>query len=180
MPEEFVRAEDVMGAVQQVLTRALAPRARSGPGHFGAGGVPFSKPPLPADPVQQNTAALRSYMGFGFVSWGPADGADKVIIIEPQESFRGERVILDSTAVGGTAAGLGLLRRIDVGTQPQSPSVEAAAPAAMFRADATDTYLDLQVAYRGTKVQVTLGQTAAPGGAVTVTMAVGMFGKWVR
>jgi hypothetical protein len=176
MPEQFVGQEEMVGAITTALTRAMGPRARSGPGHFN----PYSKPPLPSEPVQQNVAALRSYMGFGFVSWVTVDGADKVIIIEPQESFRGERLILDSTAVGGTAAGLGLLRRIDVGTQPQSPSVEAAAPAAMFRADATDTNLDLQIAYRGTKVQITLGQTAAPGAGVTVTMAVGMFGKWVR
>jgi hypothetical protein len=177
MAEEFVRAEDVVGAIRSAMTQALAPRGRSGPGHFS---MPYAKPPLPAEPVQQNTAALRSYMGFGFVSWVTVDGADKVSIVEPQESFRGERLIIDTTASGGTAAGLSLLRRIDIGTQPQSPSVEQPAPAAMFRADATETTLDLQIAYRATKVQITMGQTAAPGAGVTVTAAIGMFGKWVR
>jgi hypothetical protein len=145
------------------------------------GGRPvFNRPPLPRTPAQPNDAKLRSYMGFGFVTWGPADAADKVIIVEPQESFRGERLIIDVTSVGGAPAGLTLLRRIEIGTMPQSPSVEQAAPAAMFARDATAAELDLQIAYRGTKVQITLGQTAAPGGAVTVTAAVGMFGEWIR
>lgn len=170
---------DVMGAIlaplqrqmQQVAARRGIPMQQQNP---------YGRPPLPPTPVQQNTSNVRSYLGFGFVTWGAADAADKIIIIEPQESFRGERLIIDVTAAGGTAAGLTLLRRIDIGTMPQSPSVEAAAPASMFARDATGSDLDLQIAYRGTKVQITLGQTAAPGGAVTVTAAVGMFGQWIR
>jgi hypothetical protein len=159
---------NVLGAVARQL------RSRGNPRRV------FASPPLPARPVQGNTSELRSYMGFGFVTWVTVDGADKVITIEPQESFRGERLIIDVTAVGGAAAGLTLLRRIDIGTMPQSPSVEAAAPASMFARDATNANLDLQIAYRGTKVQITLGQTAAPGAGVTVTAAIGMFGQWIR
>jgi hypothetical protein len=158
---------NVLGAVARQLARRGSPRRV------------FTSPPLPARPVQGNTAELRSYMGFGFVTWTGADGADKVITIEPQESFRGERLVIDVIA-SAPAAGLTLLRRIDIGTMPQSPSVEQAAPASMFARDATGAQLDLQIAYRGTKVQITLGQTVAPGGAVVVTAAVGMFGQWIR
>jgi hypothetical protein len=158
--------EDEIGAVRSMVRRPAGRRI-------------FRRPPLPRTPAQPNDAELRSYMGFGFVTWTGADGADKVITIEPQESFRGERLIIDVTSTA-PAAGLTLLRRIDIGTFPQSPSVEAAAPAAMFARDATGASLDLQVAYRGTKIQLTLGQTVAPGGVVVVTAAIGMFGQWIR
>ena len=180
--DEYIAADpDVVGAVWNAMRQA-AGSARTG-GQVvtrGALQAPFSRPPLPAAPVQATTASLRSYMGFGFLSWGPAETADKAIIVEPQESFRGERLILDVGAAGGTSAGLSLLRRIDVGTQPQSPSVEQPAPAAMFARDSTNAELDLQIAFRGTKVQITLGITAAPGAGVTVTVAIGMFGQCVR
>lgn len=171
--------EDVLGAVVQAM-RQVAARGGSSVVQRRLPSVPFSRPPLPASPVQSTTASLRSYMGFGFLTWGPAEVADKAIIVEPQESFRGERLIIDVGAAGGTSAGLSLLRRIDVGTQPQSPSVEQPAPSAMFARDSTNAELDLQIAFRGTKVQITLGITAAPGAGVTLTAAIGMFGQWVR
>lgn len=161
-------AEDVMGA--------LFRRRRPG----GGGRKVYRKPPLPRSPVQANTARLRSYMGLGVVAWTAADATDKVIIVEPQESFRGERLIVVHQDAGGTSAGIPLLRRIDIGTQPQSPSVEAAAPVDMFRPDATDANLDLQIAFRATKIQVTFGITAVPGAGVTKTLTAGFFGEWIR
>lgn len=179
MPQQYISPGDDFdgaGADEQDLIGAVVRRMARNRG--GARPV-WKAPPLPGVSAQPNVAELRSYMGFGFVTWTGADGADKVITIEPQESFRGERLILAVTSTA-LAAGLTLLRRIDIGTQPQSPSVEAAAPASMFSPDATGANLDLQIAYRGTKMQVTLGQTAAPGGVVVVTCAVGMYGQWVR
>lgn len=160
---------DLLGAVQ----RALAARR---PG----GGRVFRRPPLAARSGQPD-AKLRSYMGMGLVSWtGAADAADKQMVVEPQESFRGERLVLAQVVAGGVDAGLTVLRRIDVGTLPQSPSVEQPAPAAMFSPDATYAGLDLQIAHRGMKVIITLGRTTSPGAGVTVTASAGLYGEWIR
>jgi hypothetical protein len=115
----------------------------------------------------------------GFATWTDTDGGDKILEIQPQESFRGERLFVDEIDVG-TPAGLVLVRRVDVGTQPQSPSVEQPAPASMFSSDATYSKLDIQIAYRGTRLQVTLGVTAAPGTGNSITAAVGFYGQWIR
>jgi hypothetical protein len=136
-------------------------------------------PQVPQRPLQR-TARLRSFMGTGQAIWTAADATDKPLQVEPQESFEGNRLVIDVIAVGGVSAGLVLLRRIDVGTQPQSPSVEQPAPAAMFRPDATYANLDLQIAYRANKIITTLGITAAPGAGVTVTAVAGFYGVWIR
>jgi hypothetical protein len=139
----------------------------------------FSQPPLPQSPFQPHISRLRSFLGMGFATWTDTDGGDKILEIQPQESFRGERLFVDEIDVG-TPAGLVLVRRVDVGTQPQSPSVEQPAPASMFSSDATYSKLDIQIAYRGTRLQVTLGVTAAPGTGNSITAAVGFYGQWIR
>ena len=142
------------------------------------------KPQLPTPQLRQqgtwNEARLRSFMGIGTATWAPTVATDFPLEVEPQESFEGRRLIVDVIASGGTSLGIVLVRRIDVGTMPQSPSVAQAAPAAMFRADATYSYLDLQIAYRATKLTTTLGISAMPGTGVTVVAACGMFGNWIR
>lgn len=168
-----VEEADILGAVSRALTR------RRTAGRPATSSNVYSKPPLETGGGQPD-AKLRSYVGFGVVAWGAADAADKVCTIEPQESFRGERLVIATLATGGAAAGLTVLRRIDVGTLPQSPSVEQPAPASMFAADATYAGLDLQIAHRGMKIAITLGQTAAPGSGIGVTAAVGMYGEWIR
>jgi hypothetical protein len=172
---------DILGALWRRRKRRGAPPPRGAMVPRTSGGERiYSSPPLPRDPTQQNTAQLRSFLGVGTATWAPTDVTDKALIVEPQESFRGERLILDVAAAGGTSAGLVVLRRIDIGTMPQSPSVEQPAPAVMFRADATNANLDLQIAYRANKIQLTLGITAAPGTGVTVTCVAGFFGQWIR
>ena len=166
---------DILGAVSRALTR----RRRGGGAPLASSANVQPRPGLPASETPAD-ARLRSYVGFGVVSWGAAVTADQTATIEPQESFRGERLVVATSAAGGTPAGITLLRRIDVGTMPQSPSVEQPAPASMFSADATHANLDLQIAHRGTKIAVTLGQSAAPGAGVTVTAAIGMYGEWIR
>lgn len=169
---DLLGQEDVMGDVDVLgqVRRALA---------RGRGRV-FERPPL-SPRAGQPDAKLRSYMGFGIASWVAADGTvDQVLEVEPQESFRGERLVISATAEGGAATGLIVLRRIDVGTLPQSPSVEQPAPAAMFSSDATYAGLDLQVAHRGMKMRITLGRTAAAGAGVTERAAVGAYGEWIR
>jgi hypothetical protein len=139
----------------------------------------YSQPPLPQSPMQPHISRLRSFLGMGFATWTDTDSGDKILEIQPQESFRGERLIVDDVSSSG-AAGLVLVRRVDVGTQPQSPSVEQPAPAAMFRPDVTYSKLDMQIAFRGTRLQVTLGLTAAPGAGESITAAVGFYGQWIR
>lgn len=182
--EDLVVGEDmVIGALQRMMGR----QARSGGGAYAPNargsaqrGV-YAAPPLRGQSTWPHTSKLRSYMGFGFATWAPTDATDKPLPVQPQESFRGERLIVSPpTVVGGASAGLTLMRRIDVGTMPQSPSVAQPAPAVMFQNDTVGANLDLQIAYRATTVQVTLGITAAPGAGVTVTTAVGMFGVWIR
>lgn len=169
--------ENMMGAISAAQQRAaMAARRRAG------GGRPqiFKQSPLPQVPAQPNRAVLRSYMGMGFSAWTSADAADKLLVVTPQESFRPERLIIDLSVTSGPSAGLVLLRRVDIGTSPQSPSVAQPAPAAMFSAAATYSRLDMQVCYRAMQLQVTLGITAAPGGSAAVTAAVGFYGAWIR
>jgi hypothetical protein len=140
----------------------------------------YKQPPLPQASAQPNRSYLRSYMGMGFAVWQPADPADKLLVVTPQETFRPERLIIDISVASGPSVGLVLLRRVDIGTSPQSPSVAQPAPAAMFSAAATYSRVDMQVCYRAMQLQVTLGITAAPGGAAVVTAAVGFYGTWIR
>lgn len=171
--EEIMGDAEVLGAIKRAARRRGIPAQR-------VRANVFKRPPLAAQPGQPD-AKLRSYMGFGTLSWtGAADAADKSAIVEPQESFRGERLIIAQVVAGGTDAGLTQLRSISIGTLPQSPSVEQPAPAAMFTADATYAGLDLQVAHRGMKMQVTLARTTSPGAGVTVTASIGMYGEWIR
>lgn len=170
-----------MGALTQQMQRAqqmMAQRRRSA-GTFQRPQI-FQQSPLPQMPAQPHHAVLRSYLGMGYATWTSADATDKLLQVAPQESFRGERLIIDLSTVNGPSAGMVLLRVINVGTQAQSPSVSQPAPAAMFSAAATYSKLDLQVAFRAMELQVLLGITAAPGGTAAVTAAVGFYGAWIR
>jgi hypothetical protein len=181
MEGDDMSGDDLSGDEANVLGAVLR-RMRGGRRAGRARPVP-RQIPSPALKQQETwqTARLRSFAGIGSVSWtGAADATDKATTIEPQESFEGRRLIIDAIAAGGTSAGLVQLRRIDVGTMPQSPSVEQPAPIAMFRPDATYAYLDLQIAYRATKLQTTFAITTSPGAGVTVTAAGGYFGNWIR
>jgi hypothetical protein len=168
--------EDAANMLGQVA-RALVRRPVKGAG----GRKIYTRPPLPTRTAQPTEAELRSFMGFGSVTWAVADGANKITIVEPQEAFRGERLIVE-VAIPATITNAPIVTvvRIDIGTQPQSPSTEFAAPAAMFRPDATYSGLDLQVCPAGTKIQITLGISAAPAGAGIVTAVIGLYGQWIR
>jgi hypothetical protein len=141
------------------------------------GGV-YTRPPLAARP-QNHTAMLRSFVGVGFATWAGTDGADKELQIEPQEAFRGERMVIDVLASSG-AASIVVVRLLQVGVQPQQPDTSQPAPASMFAADVTYSHLDLQIARPGIKLTLTLGVTAAPGAGESVTAAAGFYGEWIR
>lgn len=141
----------------------------------------YRQPPLPQQSFQPNMARLRSYLGMGTGTF-PASAAAGTTIdltVEPQESFRGERLIIDVTTTG-TPGALPTVVGIFVGTLPQSPSVEQPAPAAMFARDATYSRLDMQIAFRATKLKVTLGVTGAVAAASSIICSVGFFGEWIR
>jgi hypothetical protein len=138
----------------------------------------YTRPPLAARP-QNSTSMLRSFVGLGFATWTGTDGADKQLTIEPQESFRGERLVIEVLATSG-AAGLVVVRQLQVGVQPQQPDTSQPAPASMFAAQVTYSHLDLQIAKPGINITVTLGVTAAPGAGETVTASAGLYGEWVR
>jgi hypothetical protein len=173
---------DVLGAlVRRPFGRRRRPMRRQAQGLRSAGGRRiFRQPPLPKQSFQPNMARLRSYLGMGAATWGPTATNNVDLTVEPQESFRGERLVIDVGAAGGTSAGLVTVVGIYVGTLPQSPSVEQPAPAAMFARDVTNSRLDLQIAFRATKLKITLGITAAPGAGVTVTAVAGFYGEWIR
>lgn len=166
-------AADLLGAVDRGLSRGGGMRMYRRP--------VAKRPPLPAGEMRPD-ARIRSYMGVGITSWAATDptGTLKTLTVEPQESFRGERLIIDTIAAGGTSASLVVVNGVFVGTMPQSPSVEQPAPSTMFARDATIAGLDLQIAHRGTKFSVQLSNTAPPGTGVTLTAVVGVYGEWIR
>lgn len=166
-------AANMLGQVAKALVRRPV---------RGAGGRKiYSRPPLPTRTAQPTEAEIRSFIGFGSVSWAVADGAAKITIVEPQEAFRGERLVIEVAIPAGiTNAPIVQILRADIGTQPQSPSTEFAAPASMFRPDATYSQLDWQVCPAGTKIQLTFTITAAPTGAGVVTASIGAYGQWIR
>ena len=95
--EDLVVGEDmVIGALQRMMGR----QARGGSGAYapqtsgGRNRGVFNAPPLRGQSTWPHTSKLRSYMGFGFATWGPTDATDKPLPVQPQESFRGERLII--------------------------------------------------------------------------------------
>lgn len=138
----------------------------------------FTRPPLAARPTQR-TAMLRSFVGVGFATWTGTDASDKELQIEPQEAFRGERMVIDVLSSSG-AAGIVVVRLLQVGVQPQQPDTSQPAPASMFAADVTYSHLDLQIARPGIKLTLTLAVTAAPGAGQSITAAAGFYGEWIR
>ena len=101
---ELVVGEDlIIGALQRMLGSSA--RGASSRGGFAGRGTSqqysrgqqrnvFSSPPLQAQSTWPNTSKLRSYMGFGFATWSPTDATDKPLPVQPQESFRGERLVI--------------------------------------------------------------------------------------
>lgn len=148
----------------------------------GRGRRIFTRPPLSTRTAQPTEAELRSFMGFGILNFTSATPTVQVLEVEPQESFRGERLIIDFRYVPAAAeiAPLISVARIEVGTMPQSPSVQFSAPAAMFRPDAVGASLDLQVAERGTKMTLTISINVAPPAGALLTINAGFFGQWIR
>jgi hypothetical protein len=159
--------------------RAAGQRAAAMVPQFRGGAAPGApRPELPVGSSQPNT--LRSFLGLGIATWTGSDGAEKTLEVEPQSSFEGKRMIIDTTSSASAVAAIVTVNSLFVGEQPQSPSISQAAAAAGFRADCTNADLDLQIAYRASKITLKLGVTAAPGGTETRTAVAMLYGNWIR
>jgi hypothetical protein len=118
---------------------------------------------------------LRAPLGLG--SHVFTDNSPHAFIVEPQEAFRGERLIVDVVAAAG------LLLSIDsifVGSLPQTPSTEFGLPAVMFRADATDAGMDWQICPAGTKIIINAHAVGTFAEADEVVAQLGLYGVWIR
>ena len=161
--DEYMGADDeeILGAVR----RARAQSAR--------------KPQLVAAAAPPKK--LRGYLGLGTATFTSATATALALTVEPQRSFRPERLIIErydgSSATAGTQTSVS---SIFIGDQPQSPSVESAAPTAMFKPEATVSGVDFDKCVPGQKIIVNLAVSAAPTGTEFVALSAGFYGDMLR
>jgi hypothetical protein len=179
--EEIVEGdtENILGALMPAL--AQFQRARAGGARPGR---TVTNPQFTGSQLAtqvgggQKDSKLRAPIGLGshtFTALGQFQ-----FIVEPQEAFRGERLILSVVRDG--AAGVDVVvNSIFVGSLPQQPSTEFGMPGSMFQPDATDAQMDWQICPAGTKLSITV---SAVGGAFaegdTLTVSLGIYGVWIR
>jgi hypothetical protein len=169
-------AENIIGALAQLV------RPRPGPamarGRAAVSGPQFSRA-LIANQVggANKESGLRAPLGFGFHTFTAA--GTFAFIVEPQEAFRGERLMID-TARDGAAGVLGVVNTMTVGTMPQQPSTEFGIPFAMFSPQMTDAHMDWQICPAGTKIQINVELIGTFAEADSVVVACGLYGKWIR
>jgi hypothetical protein len=184
--EEMISGDDenIVGALAQGFMNAAA-RARGGARTgWNAAGRTVGNPQFAAAQIANQVGGgardnrLRAPLGLGFHTF-TALGLFK-FIVEPQEAFRGERMIISVDKDGGAGVAV-LVNTIIVGSLPQTPSTEFGIPASMFQPDATDAQMDWQICPAGTKIIVeveTVGAAIAEGD--TVTVSAGVYGAWIR
>ena len=163
--EDFVGADDaeILGAVRRARGRAMQAR----------------KPQLMASSAPPKK--LRGYLGMGTAVFTSASGTLLSVTVEPQRSFRPERLIIERTDGSGVTTALAArVNAIFIGDQPQSPSVEQPAPIALFRADATVSGIDFDKCIPGQKITIQLSLSAAPTGTEVVTLSSGFYGDMLR
>lgn len=182
MPREEIVSGDDRENIVGALTTALAQRAmggwRAAPPAGSVSKPAFSTSQLQTQVGGTQAGALRAPLGLGFHSF-TALGTFK-FIVEPQEAFRGERLIV-SVVKDGAAGTDVVVNSIVVGSLPQQPSTEFGTPASMFQPDATDAHMDWQICPAGTKIIIEVEVIgAAIGEADSVTVSVGLYGVWIR
>lgn len=165
--DEYVGDDEILGA------------ARRRPARGGGRAMQARKPQLEA--AERPPRKLRGYLGMGDATFTSASGTLLSMTVEPQRSFRPERLIIDR--VDGSAATAGIAARVNsifIGDQPQSPSVEQAAPIAMFAANATVSGVDFDKCIPGQKIVLQVSVTAAPTGTELVRLSAGFYGDMLR
>jgi hypothetical protein len=179
MREEIIQGDDsenIVGALVNQLQRFGA-RGRQAAQNVVTS-PRFTAAGIKAQVGGGGESKLRAPLGIGFHTF-TALGTFK-FIVEPQEGFRGERLIVDVEKDGGAGVAT-LVNSIIVGSLPQTPSTEFGIPAVMFRADATDANMSWQICPAGTKIIIEVelvGAAIAEGDSVTVSL--GVYGEWVR
>lgn len=175
--------ENIVGALTQML-RASPPAAQIARRGWAPSNAPsvaaprFSAAQLATQVGGTQENRLRAPLGLGSFTFN--SNAQHNFIVEPQEAFRGERLIVDS-ALSEDATGLLLIvDEILVGSLPQTPSTEFGLPAVMFRADATDAQMDWQICPAGTKIIVRAHVEGTFGESDTLIASLGIYGVWIR
>lgn len=170
-------SENIIGALTNALQR-VGPMARAG---RSVGAPQFSQAQL------QNQVGgsgrdnkLRAPLGMGVFVFSAATGTTHKFIVEPQEAFRGERLVVEVGADAAAAGVLAAVEQITVGSLPQTPSTEFGIPAAMFRPDATDANMNWQICPAGTKIIIEVSISAQLADADTATVQLGVYGEWIR
>jgi hypothetical protein len=170
--------ENIVGALTSGFLQQLQ-RARGGAAAGRTVTTPrFSAPQIANQVGSGQQAKLRAPLGLGFHTF-TALGTFK-FIVEPQEAFRGERLVLEVLRDGAAAVGV-MVNSITVGSLAQQPSTELGVPSSMFRPDATGAEMEWQICPAGTKIII---EVEAVGGAFaegdTLTVEAGIYGEWVR
>lgn len=191
MPREEIIAgdqENIIGALVNALARpAQLARSAAGGGWRAAAAAPgtvIQGPQFTSAAINaqvgggQRDTRLRSYLGFGTFAFTDAAPTHK-FIVEPQEAFRGGRLIITQVR-SAAAGGIMMLNNISVGTLPQSPSTEFGAPADGFAPDATSSELDIQLCPAGTKLAIDMEVVGAVGEGDSILVGVMLYGEWVR
>lgn len=165
--EEYVGYDDGMGD-EEVLGAVRRPRVAKARGPQLVG---KTRPPI----------KLRGYIGLGFVTFTSTSGTQLTMTVEPQRTFRPERLVIDRADGSAVTAPLSArVNNIFIGDLPQSPSVEQPAPISMFRADATFSGIDFNKCDPGQKIRVELSISAAPAGTELVRLEAGFYGDMMR
>lgn len=167
--DDYVGADDaeILGAIRAVRNRGQGQTRRA------------MKPQLRGEPGP--VKKLRGYLGMGTAVFTSVSGTLLTAQVEPQRTFRPERLIIDRTDGSAATAGISAsVAAIFIGDQPQSPSVEQAAPIAMFRADATVSGIDFDKCIPGQKIVIQYTVSAAPTGTELITLASGFYGDMLR
>lgn len=169
-------SENIIGALAQMIRPRMGPAAR--------GGRPVvSTPKFSAAQIAAQVGGggqkgkLRAPLGFGYHEFTAAGTFS--FIVEPQEAFRGERLMI-AVARDGAAGVLGLVTALNVGTMPQQPSTEFGIPFEMFSPEMTDANMDWQICPAGTKIQVSVQVVGTFAEGDTFRVAVGLYGEWIR
>lgn len=169
--EDFV-GEDFVGGDEEMLGAVGRGRRR--------GALQVARKPV-LRMQGRDPRKLRGYIGVGEVTFNSTNGATATLIIEPQRSFRPERLVIsrrDGSTV--TASISARVNAIYVGDQPQSPSVEQPAPTEMFAPDATFSGIDFDECTPGMKIQINLSASSAPTGTEFTKLTLGFYGDMLR
>lgn len=163
--DDFVGADDaeILGAVRRA--RGRAQRAQ--------------KPQLRA--AEAPPKKLRGYLGMGAAVFTNAAGTLLATTVEPQRTFRPERLIIERTNSSAAVAGISArVNAIFIGDQPQSPSVEQPATIAGFRADATVSGIDFDKCIPGQKITIQFSVSSLVPVGETVLVEAMFYGDMLR